>query len=80
MDLDLSESHDILSTAGFLNSIFQVLNLRPGSGAWSAPVCSSWTWMCPAQLKFAFGSVSVYIVYIMYTATVSKLIVWLQSS
>lgn len=45
MDVELSEDHNILTVKGFLNSCYQVLNLVPGSGAWTAPVCSSWTFM-----------------------------------
>ena len=36
---------NILDTTGYSNMICHVLNLRPGSGAWVAPVCSSWVYM-----------------------------------
>lgn len=36
---------DILSSAGFANAMFQICNLKPGSGCLSAPVCSSWVFM-----------------------------------
>ena len=39
------KQQNILDTVGFSNMIFYVLNLKPGSGAWVAPVCSSWVYM-----------------------------------
>ncbi|CAK9096088.1 Uncharacterized protein SCF082_LOCUS45127 [Durusdinium trenchii] len=45
MDLRYSENHDILSDQGFSNMIFQILNLKPGSGHFTAPVCSTWVFM-----------------------------------
>ena len=36
---------DILSSAGYANALFQICNLKPGSGCLSAPVCSSWVFM-----------------------------------
>ncbi|CAE7441062.1 unnamed protein product [Symbiodinium necroappetens] len=36
---------DILSSSGFANAMFQICNLKPGSGCLSAPVCSSWVFM-----------------------------------
>ena len=45
MDVELSDDHDILSTKGFLNMLFQCMNLQAGAAAWTAPVCSSWTFM-----------------------------------
>lgn len=38
-------SHDILTDIGYSNSLFQCLNLRPGSGCWLATVCSTWVFM-----------------------------------
>lgn len=38
-------THDVLSDIGYSNSLFQCLNLRPGSGCWLAPVCSTWVFM-----------------------------------
>ncbi|CAK9034304.1 unnamed protein product [Durusdinium trenchii] len=36
---------DLLSDSGFANALFWTLNLEPGSGALSAPVCSSWVFL-----------------------------------
>ena len=36
---------DILSSSGFANAVFQICNLKPGSGCLAAPVCSSWVFM-----------------------------------
>ena len=32
---------DLLSPLGFANALYHTLNLKPGSGALSAPVCST---------------------------------------
>ena len=46
MDIRYDEmNQDILSPAGFANHMYQCLRLRPGSGKFSAPVCSSWVYM-----------------------------------
>ena len=45
MDVVLSEDHDILSDVGYANMLHQVLRLRPGSGKFTAPVCSSWVFL-----------------------------------
>ena len=46
MDIEISEEQqNILSDIGYSNTLFQILNLRPGSGAFTAPVCSSWVFM-----------------------------------
>ncbi|CAK9082755.1 unnamed protein product, partial [Durusdinium trenchii] len=45
MDLRYSSDHDILSNQGFLNMVYQILNLRPGSGHFTAPVCSTWVFL-----------------------------------
>ena len=53
MDIELSKDHDMLSVKGFLNAVFQILNLAPGTGAWTAPVCSSWTFMSLGCVRFS---------------------------
>lgn len=46
MDINIGGGlHDILSDVGFCNTLFQCLNLLPGSRRWLAPVCSSWVFM-----------------------------------
>ena len=45
MDLRYSQQHDILTDKGFANMAFQILNLKPGSGHFTAPVCSTWVFM-----------------------------------
>ncbi|CAK9095839.1 unnamed protein product [Durusdinium trenchii] len=45
MDVVLSSDHDILSDVGYANMLHQVLRLRPGSGKFTAPVCSTWVFM-----------------------------------
>ena len=50
--------HDIMSDVGYSNTLFQCLNLRPGTGCWLAPVCSTWVFMtlclrlCPNSFYF----------------------------
>ncbi len=43
--------HDILTDVGFSNSLFQVMNLKPGTGAFSAPVCSTWVFLFLVQIR-----------------------------
>ncbi|CAJ1335972.1 unnamed protein product, partial [Effrenium voratum] len=45
MDLSLHESHNIMSSHGFANMVWQVCRLRPGSGKFTAPVCSTWVFL-----------------------------------
>lgn len=46
MDIRLNEeTQDIMSPLGFLNAVWQVCNLRPGAGFFTAPVCSTWVFM-----------------------------------
>lgn len=42
---------DILTPVGFANMIWQTLNLKPGAGFWSAPVCSTWVYLPGAQIN-----------------------------
>ena len=51
MDVVLSSDHDILSDVGYANMLHQVLRLRPGSGKFTAPVCSTWVFMQRPQLQ-----------------------------
>ena len=39
------ESENILSRAGFMNSLKAVLAIQPGGLLWMAPVCSSWVFL-----------------------------------
>lgn len=45
MDVELGPHYDLLTEVGFMNAVFQVCNLRPGSGHLTAPVCSTFVWM-----------------------------------
>ena len=45
MDLNFGEDQNILGDRGFANMLFQVLNLKPGSTLWAAPVCSTWVYL-----------------------------------
>lgn len=48
MDIELDGSgQNILDNVGFCNMLHQVLRLEPGAGKWTAPVCSSWVFLCP---------------------------------
>lgn len=61
MDLKFHpQEQDILSDVGYANMVFQVLNLKPSvGGLWCAPVCSTWSWMCPRYNGISvFGCVS----------------------
>lgn len=46
MDIRYSGNHDILTDRGFCNMVYQLLNLKPGTGHFTAPVCSTWVFMC----------------------------------
>lgn len=51
MDIRLdADTQDIMSPLGFLNAVWNVCNLKPGSGFFTAPVCSTWVFM-PLGLK-----------------------------
>ena len=41
------ENMDLLTDQGFANAIFHTCALLPGSGALSAPVCSTFVVVCP---------------------------------
>ena len=41
----IAGQHDIMSDVGYSNTLFLCLNLRPGTGCWLAPVCSTWVFM-----------------------------------
>ena len=46
MDIEIDKQHqNILDDTGYANMLFQTLNLRPGSGCFTAPVCSTWVFM-----------------------------------
>lgn len=47
---------DLLSDLGFSNALFQTLNLECGSGALSAPVCSTFIFMPLGPLKVSSSS------------------------
>ena len=42
---EIDESMDLTTPRGFSNAVFQLLNVRPGGGHTSAPVCSTWVFM-----------------------------------
>ena len=45
MDVRFGREHDILTNEGFSNTLFQVLNVKPGGSLWAAPVCSTWVYL-----------------------------------
>lgn len=51
MDVTLGDNYDLLSSHGFANAVFQICNLKPGSGHTTAPVCSSFVWMSQGTTK-----------------------------
>ena len=36
---------DLTTDLGFCNTLYHIVNLKPGSGALMAPVCGSWVFM-----------------------------------
>lgn len=44
-DSDGTGGQDILSPCGFANMVYQMLRVRMGGAAFTAPVCSSWVFM-----------------------------------
>lgn len=47
MDLRYGDSMDIMTDRGFSNMLFQVMNLLPGTGKFTAPVCATWIFVRP---------------------------------
>ena len=46
IDLEIDpHGMDLTTSRGFSNAIYQLLNVRPGGGHTSAPVCSTWVFM-----------------------------------
>ncbi|CAK8998358.1 unnamed protein product [Durusdinium trenchii] len=42
---------DFMTPEGFVNAVFQVLRLSPGSSLTLAPVCSTWVWVSRGSTK-----------------------------
>lgn len=52
MDIEIGGGiHDVLTGVGFSNTLFQIMNLKVGSGAFSAPVCSTWVFLFLVQIR-----------------------------
>lgn len=51
------ETMDLLSPLGFSNALYHTLNLDLGAGATSAPVCSTFVFMCLHFAWVRFGIV-----------------------
>ena len=45
LDICIDQKFDILTTEGFLQHLYQVCKLQPGTGFLAAPVCSSFVFM-----------------------------------
>ena len=45
------ETMDLLTAEGFGNALFQTLNIMPGAGSLTAPVCSTFVVVCPGFMK-----------------------------
>jgi hypothetical protein len=45
MDINFGPSNDIMTDAGFANTVFQILNTKPAGALWAAPVCSTWVYL-----------------------------------
>ena len=57
IDLDIDPYNmDLTTSRGFSNAIFQLLNVRPGGGHTSAPVCSTWVFMSRGSTLWSVAS------------------------
>lgn len=45
MDVNFGPSNDIMTDAGFANTVYQILNTKPAGNLWAAPVCSTWVYL-----------------------------------
>ena len=51
MDIELDPTQqDIMSDVGYANLLVHTLSLSPGSGKFTAPVCSTWVFMSDPKL------------------------------
>ena len=51
MDLEYGEACDILTPMGFCNALYMTMQLLPGRACFTAPVCSTWVYMCFASMQ-----------------------------
>lgn len=64
MDLRFGPEQNIMSSTGFANMIFQVLNVKPSGFLWAAPVCSTWVYMTMGCNSFIVSILDLVLGYI----------------